>query len=117
MLLGMVQPLKGKILAILILVLIPLTCWAFSPAFHGMMGMGSGNPELHTTAAATTDPNGNEVNGTGNWTNGNNTTVISSIEDPYAGNYALKAVSNDGSYDRTEISITVVSGKSYRVTF
>jgi len=73
---GLIVSLKGNVLIVLILLLIPLTCWAFGPAIHGMMSMGSGGGSCTTEVSADSESDGGtnyNVGGTrlklaGSWT-------------------------------------------------
>ena len=71
--------------------------------------------EVHTSANAASDPNGNEADATTGWSTKGST--LTSDADSSAGTYALKVVSLDGSSDRIELELTVTDATLYKVTF
>ena len=71
--------------------------------------------ELHTQANAASDPNGNEANDTTGWTTPS-CTLTSVTIDPQTGTYHLKAVADDGCYNRIYYSFTAIVGQRYYVS-
>lgn len=101
----------------------------FSGSFEGSGSLSASTaasygPELHTTANAVSDPNGNETNGVAGWTeyalNGTGANVFESQSSVvHTGSYAFHANSNDtpAGSARIQYNATVEIGETYLIQF
>jgi len=107
---------KKLILSILFILCLSFQASAWNPMVV-VSGSGGLGPELHVSANAASDPNGNEADATTGWTDEGASAIIASIADPFVGTYALEVTAGDTSSERMELSLTVENGASYRVSF